>query len=371
MYRVLEVCVDLDGGGIDRYLYNYCMRIDGIHFDFAAVDSKEGILEPLLAAKGYDIYHIPRLSNGVLSNFRALKAIMTANKYDVVHVHLGYFSVVALICACLCGVRTRIVHAHIANAPESKGEKLIRKILTPFTKWFATDLAACGIDAAKWVWGNRTFSQGKVTIHNNAIDTSLFAYSEEARKEYRGKMGIDSHCIAVGHVGRFSNQKNQKRLVKMFSKIHEMEPNSLLVLIGHEDAGYNVDKEIDELGLGCCTMPLGVRNDVEKLLNIMDVFVFPSKYEGLPFTLIETQCNGLPCICSDAVTEQVKCSNCIEFVSLEESDGEWAQKALNKASEGRNSSAIQDVIDAGYDINIEAGKLKKFYENCIIKHVKD
>ena len=312
--RILEICVDLDGGGIDRYLLNYCSRIPEIQFDFAVVDNKIGILEPQLEALGCHIYRVPRQSHGVKANYNAIKQILTQNTYDAVHVHLGYRSAVALWCAKRCGVKTRIVHAHIAAEPESKKQRIIRKIFTWLVKRLATHLAACGVDAAKWVWGERTYAKGKVTIHNNAIETKKYAYSEEARMAVRAELKIDENTLVVGHVGRLCAQKNQLRLVDIFAEIHRQKPDSLLLLVGRGDLEDAIRQKVAKMKLTDAVCLLGVRDDVPRLLSAFDTFVFPSTHEGLPFTLIETQCNGLPAVSADTVTPLVKVGEDVKFM---------------------------------------------------------
>ena len=363
--RILEVCVDLDGGGIDRYLLNYCSRIPEIQFDFAVVDSKIGILEPQLEALGCHIYRVPRQSNGVKANYNAIKRILTQNTYDAVHVHLGYRGAVALWCAKRCGVKTRIVHAHIAAEPESKKQRLIRKGFTVLVKWFATHLAACGVDAAKWVWGEKTYANGKVTIHNNAIETGKYAYSEEVRDAVRSELGVDKDTLVVGHVGRLCAQKNQLRLLDIFAEMHRMQPKSVLLLVGRGELGEEICRKAEALGLSDAVRLLGVRDDVPQLLSSFDAFVFPSTHEGLPFTLIETQCNGLPAVSADTVTPLVKLGDDVAFLSLEQGDTVWAQVALDAAKRGHDIKGACRVADAGYDIDREAIRLRDYYAKAI------
>lgn len=366
--KILEVCVDLDGGGIDRYLYNYCSRIKDIQFDFAVVENnKIGILEPKLVEMGCNIYRVPRQSKGIKYNYDALKKIMTQTEYDAVHVHLGYKSAVALLCAKNCGIRTRIVHSHIAYVPESFLQKVFRKGMTFITKRLATSLAACGKDAARWVWGKKTFESGAVTIHNNAVKTADFAFSQHLRDEMRKELNIADGTLVVGHIGRICEQKNQLRLAEIFASIHKLRENSVLLLAGYANEQYKslVLDKARELSVKESVYFLGVRSDVKNLLNAFDVFVFPSIYEGLPFTLIETQCNGLPAVSSDAVTNEVKVSEYVDFLSLNSSNEEWAQTAVLLSESPRKSDAYKDVADAGYDIDIEAERLRSYYIKCI------
>lgn len=363
--RILEICVDLDGGGIDRYLLNYCSRIPEIQFDFAVVDNKIGILEPQLEALGCHIYRVPRQSHGVKANYNAIKQILTQNTYDAVHVHLGYRSAVALWCAKRCGVKTRIVHAHIAAEPESKKQRIIRKSFTWLVKRLATHLAACGVDAAKWVWGEKTYAKGKVTIHNNAIETKKYAYSEEARMAVRAELKIDENTLVVGHVGRLCAQKNQLRLVDIFAEIHRQKPDSLLLLVGRGDLEDSIRQKVAKMKLTDAVCLLGVRDDVPRLLSAFDTFVFPSTHEGLPFTLIETQCNGLPAVSADTVTPLVKIGEDVVFLPLSQSNDEWAQVALAAAERGHNPAGACCVADAGYDIDREAVRLRDYYVKAI------
>lgn len=366
--QILEVCVDLDGGGIDRYLFNYCTRINDIHFDYTVVNNRKGILEPLLEERGSRIYRVPTITKNPFKYYRAIKACMTEKKYDAVHIHLGYKSFIALMAAKRCGIKTRIVHAHIAFVPENKVQRIVRYICTLLTKWYATDLCACGIDAAKWVWGEKSYRENKIRVINNAIETSRFRFSESKRKEKREELQIDGNVHIIGHVGRISDQKNQMRLLSIFSRYLIRDPSAQLLMIGQGEMQEKIENEIKRLNLQSHVKMLGIRNDVSELLNVMDVFTFPSKYEGFPFTLIETQCNGLMCICSDSVTELVKVTDQISFVSLNDDDDIWVQKIVEVMDEGHTISTEKQVTEAGYNIDIEAEKLNEFYMTRIAQN---
>lgn len=364
--KILEICVDLDGGGIDRYLFNYCSRIRDIQFDFAIVDhNRIGILEKPLADLGCNIYRVPRQSAGLNANYRALKKMMKDGNYDAVHCHLGYRGAFSMLCAKKCGIKTRITHAHIAYEPESFPEKLRRKIFTFLTKMLSTHLAACGVDAAKWVWGKKLYEKGKVMIHNNAIEVSKYAFSKENRKAKRDELGLSDSTFVIGHVGRLSDQKNQMRLLDIFSEINKINPDSVLLLVGRGEREGVLKEKAEALSINDKVRFMGVRDDVSELLSAFDVFVFPSTHEGLPFTLIETQCNGLPAVSADTVTSMVKVTDCVQFLSLSDSDETWAKKAFETCEIGRNVAAFKEVTLAGYDIDTEAQKLKEYYFNCV------
>lgn len=358
--KILEICTALDGGGVDRYLLNYCSRIKDVHFDFVAVSGKEGILEEPLRKFGFNIFKVPRITKGVIKNYKALKRIMLQGGYDVVHSHLGHKSIVALLCAKRCGIKVRITHAHIAFIPESFIAKSIRKICTFFTKKLSTSLVACGVDAGKWLWGEKEYAEGNVTVFNNAIETANYAFSLSNREEKRKELGIGDETVFCS-IGRISDQKNQPFALEIFKEILEIRPNSTMIFIGRGERENDLKKRAEELGISHKVKFLGIRDDVPKLLSAMDVMLFPSLYEGLPFTLVESQCNGLYTLCSDTVTELVKYSESIVFKSLELSPKEWAKDAVALAAKGHFLLGKEETVTAGYDIDTEASKLKEYY----------
>lgn len=358
--RVLQICTALDGGGVDRYLFNYCTRIPDIAFDFAVIDAgKKGILESELEKQG-TVYRVPRLKNGICKNYAALRTIMSQTHYDAVHVHSGYMGAIALICAKRCAIKVRIVHSHGADQPQTVLQAILRHVLTFVTKRFATALAACGEDAARWMWGARDLRCGRVSLQNNAIDTTQFQFSPVQRQQMRQALQVSEDTLLVGHIGRLCEQKNQLRLLDIFHLLHQQYPQSRLLLIGRGGQEQEICQKIDRLGLHDCVQLLGVREDVAMLLNALDVMIFPSQFEGFPVALVETQCNGLPVVCSDNITASVKMTESISFLSLRDTDQTWVDAAL-EAAEHRRFDGAEQLCRCGYDLNTEAQKLKQYY----------
>ena len=181
----------------------------------------------------------------------------------------------------------------------------------------------------------------------------------------RAELKIDENTLVVGHVGRLCAQKNQLRLVDIFAEIHRQKPDSLLLLVGRGDLEDAIRQKVAKMKLTDAVCLLGVRDDVPRLLSAFDTFVFPSTHEGLPFTLIETQCNGLPAVSADTVTPLVKVGEDVVFLSLSQSNDEWAQVALAAVERGHNPAGACCVADAGYDIDREAVRLRDYYVKAI------
>jgi len=361
--KVLHITSELDGGGIDRLLYDYCIRMsDTVHFDFAICADKKGILESGLENAGSKIYHIARLRGSLFKSMRQLSKILQSEHYDIIHIHSDYKSIVALFVAWFNGVKVRIAHSHIAFAPETIKEKAIRKVITPFTKLFATDLFACGKDAGEWVWGSKAMSKSNFHIMNNAIDARSFTFDEKKRIGIRKELNIENKFV-VGNVARFCYQKNHEFLILIFTEIKKLCPDSILLLIGRGELEADVKKLVASKNLTDSVIFLGVRNDVPDLLNAMDVFLLPSRFEGLPVTLVEVQANGLSAFVSDTITNEIKIGHHLNYISLSESPESWAKKLLSQASKTRHIGNC--ILDTKYDIQTENINLALKYRSLL------
>ena len=155
MIKVLHTLPALDGGGAERIVYDYCIRMmDEFQFDFIVHTEDKGILENELEKRGCRIFHIPPLHRNKRAYKARIQQILREGEYDIIHVSQGYRSIYFLKYAKKYGIPVRIAHSHMAYIPESGKEKAIRRICTRIVKHYATDLFACGEDAAKWMWGN-------------------------------------------------------------------------------------------------------------------------------------------------------------------------------------------------------------------------
>ena len=356
--KVLHMTSDLDGGGVDSVLYNYCSRmIPQVQCDFVVSADREGILEEPLRAMGAQIFHVAKMRGSLGLRQKQLREILAKGSYAAVHDHSGYKSYFFLNLARQMGVKCRIAHAHIANIPEKKIAKFERSLITPLTKSVSDYLFACGTDAANWMWGQDALVRNQVTIMPNGIDTNKYLFSMKLRLELRASMGLNGKFV-VGNVARLSEQKNHEFLLEAFAHVIEDCPNAVLVLIGRGELESQLKSKAAELGIERAVLFLGVRDDVNLLLNIMDVFVLPSKYEGLPVTLVEVQANGLPAVVSDAVTKEVKLAENYDVLSLGSGAEKWAKHIIEM--NGRRIENVESIVRA-YDIDVLAKKLMKWY----------
>ena len=208
------------------------------------------------------------------------------------------------------------------------------------------------------------WKEGKVSVLKNAIDIKNFCFSEETRKKYRQELGIDDQLL-IGHVGRFQTQKNHDFLVDIFYEISKKDSSAKLLLVGEGPLQEKIKDKVAGLGITDCVIFAGVRDDVANLMQAMDVFLFPSLFEGLGIVLVEAQAAGLPCVASKTVIpEEVRLTEEFEFIDLEESAQVWAERVLGIKGTENRLDGQDKVLKAGYDIKTSAKELETFYLTC-------
>lgn len=360
MIHILHIAPELDGGGIERLLYDYCVRMKNeIKFDFIIYSEEEGILEQPIKNLGFNVFKVQQIRQSLIKNITSTYKIIKNGRYDIIHAHSGYKAIIPLLIAYLLVVKVRIAHSHQAQTSEKLTTNIIRKIVTLATKFFATNLFACGKDAAIWTWGSKTYESGNVCIIRNAIDINKFKYSDDIRKRVRKELNLENKYI-IGSVARLSHEKNHKFLIKIFSNIINKINNVVLVIVGRGELESEIKNQVQRLGLSDSVFFLGVRNDVHNLLSAMDIFLLPSLNEGFPVILVETQSNGLNAIVSAKVTEEIKITDLIKFITLDEAL--WENEILKDINVCNNREKYAALVEnEGYDISSEYIRLKDKY----------
>lgn len=362
--RVLQICASLSrGGGIQTVLQNYYTYMDQKEyiFDFVVMGTEIGELEEWFESRGSRIYHLIPRSVSFKKNTNDLKQIIKNGNYDVVHCHQDYKSLIAIIIARFYGVKTRIVHCHRAFPKESIKSRFIRTLSTLLIKYFANVFIGCGEDATRWLYGERMLKSRKAIVLNNAINLEKYAFSGDMRSKIRTDLGIDQKLV-FGNVARFTYQKNHKLLIDVFAKYHAQNMQSVLILAGDGELLEETQSYCEQLGIRDSVMFLGVRADICDILSAMDIFLLPSRFEGLALIMIEAQANGIPAICSPFVTRELALQKNVLYI--EESDYEDLESwylLIEKALDIGRVEDISILTQAGYDIQKEAKKLEEIY----------
>ncbi|MGN1369067.1 MAG: glycosyltransferase family 1 protein [Aristaeellaceae bacterium] len=372
--RVLNVVGRMDRGGIETLIMNVYRHIDRtkVQFDFLAHYGKENAdYNAEIRALGGHIYEMPVIKTTektyyrrLFTYIRALKQFFRAHpEFHVVHGHMTNTAAIYMPIAKKYGsVTTCIAHSHLAETQHTVspltaiGTDILRRPL----RYCATDYFACSESAARWLFKDEDIRDGKVTIIKNGIDTDSFDIREETRREMRAKLGLGDKT-AIGHVGRFFPPKNHDFLIDVFTRYHQLNPNSVLMLVGDGELREKMEAKVASLSLGDAVMFMGVRSDVNQLLQAMDLFLMPSHYEGLPVAGIEAQATGIPMLVSDVITRELDVTGHVHFMSLDTPPEAWAQRIGEILNGFERKSAKAQIVEAGYDIGETAKFLEEFY----------
>ena len=281
--------------------------------------------------------------------------------YKVVHMNASSKNFLLLKYAKKHNVKIRIVHSHSRDfQTENIIKKIIGNVLKIPMKIYATDYFACSHLAGEWLFGKKNIKNGKVRIIHNAVDYEKFQYNEKIRKKIREEFNIKPKEILVGHVGRFTLPKNHAFLIDIFNEMLKQNKNIKLIMVGIGEKEEEIKQKVKELEIEDKVIFAGFRTNVNEIMQAMDVFLLPSLYEGLPVVGVEAQASGLPCFTSkDVVTEEIKITSSLEFISLNESPKNWATTILN--SDLSRKDTRKEIKKAGYFIEDTADELVKFY----------
>lgn len=362
--RILHVVGVMDQGGIETLLMNLYRNIDRtlIQFDFLTHCTKKGFFNDEIISLGGKIYSVvnPLSFTGVFQYKKQLTHFFTEHpEYTIVHSHMNTFSGIILSIATFSGVKTCIAHSHTTIAASSIKTPLW-KLSRLFGQSSISHYFACSRDAAKWSFNRHA---EKSVIFKNAIDLEKYRFSSETRETYRNELNLNDKYI-VGHVGRFNEIKNHNFLIDVYAKLREKKKDAVLLLVGDGPLLSDMRKKAKEMGIIDSIIFLGNRDDVEKLLCAMDIFVFPSTNEGLGIVAIEAQVSGLNCLVSDALPQEVKVTNLLTYASLKNGPDYWASHIQRSVTPDNRDKAYIEVKNQGYDIKESAKWLKNFYINC-------
>lgn len=358
-------------GGIQSLVVEIVKNIDKENFqiDFLLLDDGNTYeLEDKLKERNCNVYKLKNV--WINTPFDYLKYCKEMNKffrtigkdYDIVHLHSSSKNFMVLYYAKKYGIKIRIAHSHNTDF-QTKNiiKKFIGNQFKGLLKKNATDYMACSKDAGKWLFGNE-----KVIVLKNAINIKKFTFDNQTRNEIRDKYGIKDNEIVCGNVGRITEQKNHIFLINVFKKLYNQNKNYKLLLVGkgEETLEKELEKIVNENNITENVIFAGFQEKTYEYLNAMDLFVFPSKFEGLGIVLIEAQANGLSCIVSDKIPNEAIINSNVKILSLDR-EVDWV-----KTIQEINCTRILDntkIKEAGYDILEEIKKLEKYY----IKRIKD
>ncbi|KIL52992.1 glycosyltransferase family 1 protein [Jeotgalibacillus campisalis] len=359
--RVLHAVVNMNRGGAETFIMNLYRNVDRSKIQFDFLTCYEGAFDEEIRQMGGNIYRIPYVTQaGHFAYIKKLNHFFHHHKhYKIVHSHMDKMSGFILKAAAEADIPVRIAHSHNTS---SEGNSLIRMY-----KWlagrnipkYATNFYACSSKAADWLFPNQS---GTPSIIKNGIESDRFEFSQEKRKMIRNSLQLKENSFVIGHIGRFNKQKNHLFLLDAFQETLKNLPDAQLLLVGTGTLKSKIEQKIKVMGLEDRVHLLGVRNDIPQLLQAMDVFAFPSLHEGLPVTLIEAQCAGVPCVISNAITEEVDLGCGLITRHAIEHPAEWSNVLLSVSQSQRNRKSQGKLIRKhGYNIRDTASLTEQSY----------
>lgn len=366
MRRICCFCERWASGGIESFLCNVLTRIDLEKFqvDIVSVSNEESLFTHTLEKNGVNFFQLSGSQQKIVENYNIFRILAEKRRYDVFHLNAFQgLSLNYLHIAQQAGIPMRIAHSHNTSLRKSPTRPLKMAIHTWAKKRYAqdaTELWACSQPAAEFLFSNQALNYKGFRFIPNGIDTQRFQFNIDIREKVRRELNLEG-VLVVGNVGRLCYQKNQSFLLDVFAELLKENPESRLLLVGDgEDRGYLIQKA-QRRGLFDKVLFYGLTDHTEQLLWAMDVFILPSRFEGLPVVGVEAQASGLPCIFSDAVTSECELTDSVQFLPLTASPLMWAKTISQMKNQTNRAAASGMVKSAGFDIETVAKQIESSY----------
>jgi len=370
--RVLQVFAGMNRGGAENMIMNLYRNIDRskVQFDFIVHTYDKCSFDKEIEELGGRIYRVPRY-NGK-NHFSYKKAWVDFfekhPEYIILHGHIRSTASIYLRIAKRFDLIT-IIHSHSTASRGNGVEKLIKNIMQIPIRYISDYFLACSDEAGKWLFGKKVVNKNNYMLLKNAINLDKYLFDNVKRNELRKVMNLENKLV-IGHVGSFTDPKNHKFLINLFYEVQKRK-EAELILIGDGNLRESMEMYIKKLNLEKKVRIIGEVSNVNDYLNAMDIFVFPSFFEGLGLSVIEAQSNGLKCLISNGIPNEVVVTDLVTKLSLEESVEIWVKKLLIVATELKyDRQKYSEIVSSkGYDILEVSSILEKFYEDLLNKRV--
>lgn len=360
--RVAQVIGMAVNGGTESFWMNYYRHIDRskVQFDFLVESTSKIINKEEIESMGGRVIIIPSYKNPI-KYVKTLTRFFKENKYDIVHSNMNALSVFTLKAAKKAGIKIRIAHSHATTSKKEVLRNIAKQILKKFSKKYATHYFAVSDVAARWLFGNKTVDNGKVYFINS-FDVSKYLFDKIARQKLREKLNIKDDEIVIGNIGRMVQTKNQEFVIKLFAELSKCHPNYKLIFGGegplkeelaNSSKKYHVDEKV---------IFYGADENIAKLYSALDLYIFPSLYEGLGLTLLEAQASGLPCLASTGVSQETKILDEVRYLDLKEDLSIWIKNIEDLLNIDVNREQCGDkCMASSFAIESSAKELMKIY----------
>jgi glycosyltransferase involved in cell wall biosynthesis len=373
--RVLHYGMSSNLGGIESFIINVYRNINRskIQFDFLTFSSNIVFSEEIERLGG-KVYRLSSRKESFFNHSRQLKDFFIEHQeFNNVHVHLNTCSYIEpIIAAARSGKGNIIAHSHNQWSGKNARVKIFHEFNKPKVTKYSNHLFACSNIAGEYMFGDDLVKNEKYKLVKNGIDSKLYKFNSLIRGEVRQQLNIKNKFV-IGHIGRLSYQKNHKFILDIFSNVYKMNKEAVLLLIGNGELEKEIKAKIKILGLEKSVIMLGVRNDIPNLLQAMDVFLFPSHFEGFGIAALESQAAGLKTIVSESLPEDIKVTDLLEVISLERPASYWAKQILMHDMDynDQREKYNKKIVNSGFDIMETVELLESCYLSKELKLSKE
>lgn len=365
MKKVLQVNIENSGGAFQLIYQAQKILKDNIQFDYytMGVFKKNDVYRDIIEMGGM-VYESELRRNRLVGHLMLpfkFYSFLKKHAYRIIHIHSdsAWKLLIYAIPAKILKIDKIIIHSHSSeiNGDHIKLKKMCHNICKGIIKYFATEFCGCSDEAVEWMYGK---NDKNVIIINNGVDSEKFKFNENIRNSVRNRLNIGYKCV-LGTVGNFSYQKNPEFLINLIEELNKKSNQYILIFVGDGINEDNIKKMVNKRHLEDSVIFYGKTTNVEEILNAFDIFILPSRFEGLPVSGIEAQTNGLPCVFASGITKQVEISNLCKYISLSDSVSEWC-RAINSININNDrNNAYQNTVDKNFDIKYTANQLEQLY----------
>lgn len=325
-------------------------------FDFIVSENTNGIYEDEVRKLGGRIYEIPLRTKKPVDSFVKIFKIVHKNKYKyVLKMSDTPKGITDIIAAKIGGAKLISVRSCNSSANEGFVLNAVYTLIRPLFVRVIDRMIAPSKMAAEYTFGKRQLSN--VTILHNAIDLDYYSYNEQKAEELKKNLNIVGRPV-IGHVGRFTKQKNQEFLINIFYEIKKKKQDAVLILVGDGPLIDEIKQIAADYKITDSVFFYGITKDISNVMSMFDEIVFPSLYEGLPNVIVEAQCIGIPCLISSDITDEVRLTGLVHMMSLNETTAKWADKAIELLNAPKRTGR-KELVVKGYDIKEEVSKFIK------------
>ena len=364
--RVLHMA-PISMGGITELVLTLSEKIDfeKVQFDYLTFEDTFDQASKRAKEAHSTIYRVDlqTVKNPIvrgLKKFFGIIKLVHSEQIKIIHINSSTpYEVLVAFAAKIGGAKKIIYHSH--NSSYYPGQKLVK--LSEVFKWFMpfviTDYLACSDAAARFMFPKKIVDAENYTVIKNGVDYDKHSFKPEVRTELRKKYGLENNFV-LGHVGRFNVQKNHEFLIDIFYEVYKHDNSARLFLVGIGETENQIKEKVKRLGIEEVVIFHGLSDEVNRLWNMLDVFVMPSLYEGLPVAGVEAQANGLPLIVSNTITQELKITDAVEYIGLDEKTSKWCE-VIERYNGYKRKNTRMEITNAGFNIDDTAIRLERIY----------